>query len=639
MIVRMSKVEIIGSRDRLDAVLTVIEEKGDLHIDPSNIGFIDLEDTAEIRTLLPDDRTLFEKMFLEELNDKIHLLFALLPEVEVRQSPLSPGPIIDTIRRTVDRHLAWCREQHHKKEGLLHDLVALEGQLAFLRAVSSLMEGMTETPDLDLIGLTLEGPEVLPELRQQLENLTNGLYELATTRTEEGRMVGLLAVEKSRTAAVGAVLRDTRLPEYTFPESFRNLPLDRKQAYLADTAAERRRDLATVDRDLERFARRWGPIYNAADHWLAERLTIIRAEGQVFESRMCFFIYGWMPTRGVEPLRGALEGRFTGGVHLQELEIRREDLERIPVALRNPAYFKPFEQLTRLLPLPRYGSYDPTPFIGIFFPLFFGLILGDAGYGLLLLPLAAWLVFKYGDRPLLGDGGRILGACALYTIIFGLLYGEILGDLGSRLLGLHPLLFERQDNIMAMLVFALSIGFVHVTLGLTLGLIAAIRHRLKKEALAIFLNLVLLTAIGLLLIMFFGVFPDLLARPLIILILTLTPLLLFSGGLLAPLELLKTIGNIVSYARIMAIGLTSVLLALVANMLSGLTGDIVLGAVVGILIHLINIVIGVFASAIHSLRLHYVEFFSKFVETGGRPFQPLHRRDPDRLAKGRHPIG
>ena len=108
-------------------------------------------------------------------------------------------------------------------------------------------------------------------------------------------------------------------------------------------------------------------------------------------------------------------------------------------------------------------------------------------------------------------------------------------------------------------------------------------------------------------------------------ILILTPFLFFTGGMLAPLELLKSIGNIVSYARIMAIGLTSVLLAFVANNLAGMMGDVVIGIIVGGLLHAVNLVLGVFAPAIHSLRLHYVEFFSKFLEQGGRKFEPLRK--------------
>ncbi len=99
----------------------------------------------------------------------------------------------------------------------------------------------------------------------------------------------------------------------------------------------------------------------------------------------------------------------------------------------------------------------------------------------------------------------------------------------------------------------------------------------------------------------------------------------YTGGLLAPFEILKSIGNIISYARIMAIGLTSVLIAFVANRLAGMTGDIIIGVVIAGLIHLLNMVLGVFSPTIHSLRLHYVEFFGKFLEQGGRRFEPLSK--------------
>jgi V/A-type H+-transporting ATPase subunit I len=188
---------------------------------------------------------------------------------------------------------------------------------------------------------------------------------------------------------------------------------------------------------------------------------------------------------------------------------------------------------------------------------------------------------------------------------------------------MKPLFIDRQKNIIPMLYFAMAIGLAHVTLGLAIGFVTALRHHTKKDALAKLLYIIFIFLIVALIVTSIGYFPELLTRPLIISILVLCPLLLFSGGLLAPLELLKNIGNIISYARIMAIGLTSVLLANVANQLSGLTGDIILGLIVGGLIHLIGIIIGVFSSSIHSLRLHYVEFFDKFIELGGRKYRPF----------------
>ena len=619
----MSKVEIVGPRQLLGETLSLVRKKGNLHIEPSAVGFVEDIHKREIHSLLPDEKALFEKIFLEDFETKLNNLFGCLPAEMIRESFLAPQPIIDTVSRTLDNHLAMCRTLCDKREAIHHDLQELSGYKTFLASVSTMLAKIQLTPDLEYIGITLKDEKSVGVLKESLNCLADASCELLTVPAEDGTLVGLIAATKNISEDIRSLLSQKQLPEFTFPESIQSMTFARKVEYLQKKIKESEAALAAVNANLVEFTHRWGPMYKAALGWVGEQLSIIQASAFSFETAMCFFIYGWMPTEKVAALRAGLQKNFAGSVMLEEIEIRAEDLERVPVVLQNPQYFKPFENFTRLLPLPSYTSFDPTPFIGIFFPLFFGLILGDAGYGVILLLLTIVSMRIAKKKHLFQDAVRILKVCSLYAIIFGFLYGEFFGNLGHTVLGMKPLLIDRQKNIMPMLYFAMAIGLAHVTLGLVLGAVSALRRHTRKEAVVKLLNIIFIFLIVALIITFIGFFPELLTRPLIICILVLCPLLLFSGGLLAPLELLKNIGNIISYARIMAIGLTSVLLANVANQLSGLTGDILLGLIVGGIIHLIGIIIGVFSSSIHSLRLHYVEFFDKFIELGGRKYRPF----------------
>lgn len=625
MIVRISEVEIAGPRELLGGVISCLRNLGILQIEPEVTGLIGKEDEGHIRHFLPDKEMFSERSFLEDLSSRIDILFSYLPKMPARTSYIDPVSVLHAIAKTIDGHSALCRDLFEKKIALVKEKTALGRYRILLDAIVPLLGTREESPNIDFIGLAIKEAGMVERIRLLLSEITDRKFELLTETAEDGSLVGLIVIEKSMSERTRQCLNDKQLPELAFPPDFRDLNITGKSGYVKKRLSLISAEIEGVSAELERFALRWGPIYLRAKEGIEERLSLMGITACAFETRMCFLIYGWMPSSELEKVRKKIAQNFEGRVIIEEKEILEEHIDRVPIVLKNPPYFKPFELLIKYLPLPKYSSFDPTPFIGIFFPVFFGMILGDAGYGLILAGLSLIMVKRLHRKKELTDAFRILFISSVYSIFFGILYGEFFGDLGLLLFGIGPVCIERRGSVAPMILFSLSVGVAHVLLGLSLGFIAAVRKGSRREA--FYKLLVILAAMGIIVFVAssFKLLPGQLARPTAIGILVLTPFLLFAGGLLAPLELLKSIGNMISYIRIMAIGLTSVLLAFTANRLGGMTGDVITGVIIAGLLHLLNLILGVFSPAIHSLRLHYVEFFGKFLEQGGRKFEPLKK--------------
>jgi V/A-type H+-transporting ATPase subunit I len=269
---------------------------------------------------------------------------------------------------------------------------------------------------------------------------------------------------------------------------------------------------------------------------------------------------------------------------------------------------------------------DPTPLLAVSFPLFFGLILGDAGYGILIL-VAGWAVRRRWRQQLLGrDLGFLLVAVGAASVLFGFVYGEVFGDLGHRL-GLRPLWGDRLRGATAMLVLTVSIGAAHVILGSLLGAFQALRARLAGRAAGHLANVTALLALFGLLAALAQVLPRSSWRAWAVVLAIAVALLVYLEGAVALVELISTLGNILSYARLMALGMASAALAVVANQLGGITGNVILGAIVALLLHALNLVLGLFSPTVQSLRLHYVEFLPRFYQYGGRLYRPFQKGD------------
>ena len=616
----MSKIEVIGPRDRLFAVLDTIADTHTLQIDPEIRQRMREGAEARLEPLTLEPAAIAERVADEDLAARIDRLLTLLPPVPSAAARTYGTGAFQLVSRLVDTHLATCRDRVRRRDDLRADLVALRRTQQVLTTVEALAPKGKGSEGLDVVAVAVPEPAGLEPLRKHAAALQPG-SEVRVARAEDGTYIGLLTTERSMAAALRESLRSEQIPHAAVPSYLEGLTLASQVIEIRRRVEAAGAQLRALDQELSDFAARWRPVYERTRAWLDERLALIKTTSLTFCTDNCFVIYGWLPAADLPRLERAVHERFGETVVITKKQILEQDLESVPVMVSNPRYLQPFELFTRLLPLPRYTSIDPTPFVAIFFPVFFGIILGDAGYGAVLFAIAFGLIAVRRTK-VHKQIGQILAVCAIYTVLFGVLYGEYFGDAAERWLGIEPWV-DRRQSFLPMLYFAVAVGSTHVLVGLVLGVITAMKGHHRREAVTRMLTIAVLACIlGLIVTLVLPV-GELLRRPLLIAMAISAPLLLIAGGLLAPFELVRHIGNIISYARLMAVGLASVLLAYVANNLAGAMGSATVGVIAAILLHAFNIVLGVFAPTVHALRLHYVEFFSKFFEPGGRPYRPL----------------
>lgn len=339
-------------------------------------------------------------------------------------------------------------------------------------------------------------------------------------------------------------------------------------------------------------------------------------------SSKAFAVEGWIPAGSLPGLEHAL-GKATGERIFVESELPHHD-DIVPVKMDNPKQAKPFEFFMSLYALPRYDEIDPTLFMMVTFPLFFGFILGDVGYGLVTFFLLLWLKVKF---PAASQLVRVIIPAAVSSIIFGFVFGEVFGF--ERAFGIEfPHLVSRADEVIPMAIVSLIIGLLHINLGLVLGFINEFRHAGFFRAFSAKASWILLqVGIGLFILSLMKKIPLPLYIPAAAAA-VFVALITKAEGFRGLIELPGLLSNLMSYARLAAVGLSSVILAVVVNDLSteiAHAGPVGMAFAVLVLFigHTINLALGLLGGFLHSMRLHYVEFFTKFFEGGAIPFRPF----------------
>jgi V/A-type H+/Na+-transporting ATPase subunit I len=620
MIISMAKVRVLGPKDRFDAALGAVRDFGKMQLAevPPRSG-------VEHARLTPKEERRRAQLtrVLADVDEALRLLAA-----DGAATDAGAATTADLARwaRLAERSAREGRALRTRETGLEEERALVTRYRDFLSAVLPAVRRVAGSPRL-----TSHAVVVPASSRPTVDALTNALrdqlgaeFTMTAHELPGGDLAILLVLPREFSERLDARLAEARVPEVPLPQAYRDVPLEQAVPKMLARLVEIPVELETCAHERQALAASRGGELRRARAAIDDWLSTAAAHERTAVTPHAFAIEGWVPERAVPELTRRLAAAAGPSVVIETVAREEWGKEDAPVVLSNPLLFRPFEKLIALLPLPTYGSIDPTPFVAVFFPLIFGMMLGDVGYGALLAGLALVVHARAKPGSVLRAAAEIAGPCAAFAIIFGVLYGEYFGDAGMLLFGIHPILMDREKAVFAALALAVGLGVVQVVLGLVLGAVTAI-HKEPKHALGSGVSaLMVLLVVGALLAAF-EVLPSQLFTPAVIALLVAFPVLVFAEGLIAPVELLSTLGNVLSYARIMAIGTASVMLAVVANRMVGAFGSAVVGLVFALLFHLVNFAIGLFSPAIHALRLHYVEFFGKFYSPGGRPFHPFGR--------------
>jgi V/A-type H+/Na+-transporting ATPase subunit I len=623
MIIEMSKVRLLGPRARLPEVLRTLQDLGVLHLSP------------------PTAAAPLEPLRLESGQDRErHRLRVALEHLDVAIAALRLPPAAaprGKDRPTTAAFARWARlgwQVRRTGERLTARATALEEERAlilkyqhFFSAFRSLLESEARWPNAKAYHVLLRGSErdALPKLRTGLAGAVGEDFQLFSHALPSGETALLVVVSAQAAAKVDRLLVEARVQEIPVPEAYGGGSLSQAIPLMLTRLGELPREIAAVARERETLARTHGPELRRGAAAIHDRLLELEALPLSGVTARAFILEGWLPADGRRDLETRLAATFGGDVVVSEVAKEEWRSEDAPVVLKNPRLFRPFEVVIRLLPLPRYGSIDPTPFVAVFFPAFFGLMLGDIGYGAVLALLALVLRARAKPGSTVRSVAEVAGAGAVFAILAGFLFGELFGDLGRHWFGLRPLAFNREEALIPFLLLAVTLGAVHILLGLGLGVASSLFQGHPRQALGRGLSALMIVLIVMALLTAVNVLPAGFFTPVVIALLVAFPLLIVAEGIVAPIELLSTIGNILSYARIMALGIASVMLAVVANRMQGAIGSAAVGVLFALLFHLVNFAIALFSPTIHALRLHYVEFFGKFYSPGGVRYQPFGR--------------
>ena len=355
------------------------------------------------------------------------------------------------------------------------------------------------------------------------------------------------------------------------------------------------------------------------------------AKSRLVGTDKVFLLEGWLPADRCAALEKALEP-FTCAIETREPT--EDEYPQVPVQLKNNKLTGPLNMVTEMYSLPAYGTLDPNPLMAPFFILFYGIMMADMGYGLLMMIASVIISKKYRPKGTSGELFSLLGLCGISTFIMGALTGGFFGDFLTQLVAIVspgtvfalPKLFDPLDDLTMILIGSMALGMVQIVTGMAISLIEKCK---RKKFLDAFFEEITWW------IVFIGIALLALGKGAAVLyvgcaLVLLGPIVQGKGwgkltGVFGSLynHVTGYFGDILSYTRLMALMLAGSVIAQVFNMLAAMPGNVIAFIIISMLGNAMNFGLNLLGCYVHDLRLQCLEFFNKFYVDGGKPFRPM----------------
>ncbi len=371
-------------------------------------------------------------------------------------------------------------------------------------------------------------------------------------------------------------------------------------------------------------------------------LVAIQSKQKMAKTQKCVVLSGWMPEEGCDKVKAELDGVCCAYGIYDALPG-----EEPPVHLSNNGFVSNFEWVVGMYSYPKYGSFDPTLIMSVFYFFMFGLMFADVGYGL-LLTLGGFLGPKLlGLKPNMKRSFNMFGYCGLSSMVMGVIFGGWFGDMPYALMEnyfgmtnareavpfFNGIWFNPVDDPMTFLIVSLAVGAVHLIAGMAVKFVLLCREGRVFDAIFDIGSWWVIFA-GIAVIVLVGAIPGAILCGVGVLMIVCTHgrkeknfLLKIGKGLLGLYDITSYASDLLSYSRILALGLAAAVIAQVINLMGTMMGPTVGGIIVlivaSIIGHALNLAINILGSFVHTSRLQYLEFFSKFYEDGGREFKAM----------------